>query len=473
MIPARAIDATMLLLYVAALFAFGFYFYFRNRTLTDYFEGGRQWKAWLVALAVASTNIGAANTVGAVALAYREGYSALWYVTLQALAFVPFAYLLVPRVYPLEQRTLAEYLEQRYSRWLRPVAALALGLATFAILPAQIVGGASVVSTLTGWAPTTTYYVVGIALILYTSLGGLPSVVYTDTLQWSLLVLGFAVGVPLLVLKAGGLSALLDRVPESHASLWTGASGEWGFLTIAAWAITVLVARFGSQEWFQRARAAQSAAQATRGFVAGGLMAAPFGVLTMLIGVSALTLLPGLDRPDQAFAESMLLGVPTGLRALVMGAILAAVMSSGESSVNAASALFVNDVWKPYLAPGRTDRHYLRVSQLATAALGVGALGLAVLSPAIVDYIRLGFLIRTPVAIVVLFGLFSRRPTSTGAAWSIVSGTAAVLSWRWLDQPGGLDPFWVAAPISVLTLLVVSSAGRRAVPAVSRGEAVS
>ncbi len=468
---ASAIDATMLLLYVAAMFAFGIYFYFRNATLTDYFEGGRQWKAWLVALAVASTNIGAANTVGAVALAYREGYSALWYVTLQALAFIPFAYLLVPKVYPLPQSTLAEYLQDRYSRWLRPVAALALALATFAILPAQIVGGASVVSTLTGWAPSVTYYVVGIALILYTSLGGLPSVVYTDTLQWTLIVLGFAVGVPLLVLQAGGLTALLSAVPETHASLWTGATGGWGFLTISAWAITVLVARFGSQEWFQRARAARSASEATRGFVAGGLMAAPFGILTMLVGVAALTLLPALERPDQAFAQSMLLGVPTGLRALVMGAILAAVMSSGESSVNAASALFVNDVWKPYVAPDRSQRHYLRVSQLATAALGVGALALAVASPAIVDYIRLGFLIRTPVAIVVLAGLFSRVPNATGAACAIVCGTAAVLAWRGLGEPGGLDPFWAAAPVTLAALWAASLASRR-VPAVRQEEAV-
>ena len=149
------------------------------------------------------------------------------------------------------------------------------------------------------------------------------------------------------------------------------------------------MARFGSQEWYQRIRASKSVEASRRGFILGGLMAAPFGILTMVMGIAALEQMPGLANPEEAFARSMMSAMPVGLRALMMSAILAAVVTSGESSVNAATALFVNDVCKR-LVPDRSDRFYLRLSQVSCAVLGLVALVLALNAPHIVEYIRLG-----------------------------------------------------------------------------------
>jgi SSS family solute:Na+ symporter len=240
----------------------------------------------------------------------------------------------------------------------------------------------------------------------------------------------------------------------------SGATGNWNPPTIAAWLVTVVMARFGSQEWYQRIRASKSPEASRRGFILGGLMAAPFGVLTMIIGIAALEQMPGLANPEEAFARSMMAAMPVGLRALMMSAILAAVVTSGESSVNAATALFVNDVCKR-LVPDRSDRFYLRLSQLSCAVLGIVALGLALNAPHIVEYIRLGFMIRTPVAITVLMGLYWRGANASGAAAAIIVGTLAVLGWQNLGDPRVLDPFWIAAPVTFLALIVGSNASRR------------
>ena len=147
--------------------------------------------------------------------------------------------------------------------------------------------------------------------------------------------------------------------------------------------------------------------------------------------------------------------MPVGLRALMMSVILAAVVTSGESSVNAATALFVNDVCKRVL-PGCSDRFYLRLSQLSCAVLGTIALVLALGAPHIVEYIRLGFMIRTPVAIAVLMGLYWQRANAAGAAAAIVVGTLAVLGWQNFGDPRAIDPFWVAAPVTLVALAVGS-----------------
>jgi SSS family solute:Na+ symporter len=459
LVAAHPLDLAVVIAYALAMLAFGLYFYFKVERYTDYYDGGRTWGAWIVGCAVAATNIGAGNTMGSVAMAYRDGYSAMWYVTLQALAFIPFAYIAVHKIHPLKETTLAEYLETRYRPWLRPISAVALALATFAILPAQIVGGASVLTALIGLDYTTAFLVVGSTLILYSALGGMPSVTYGDVYQWVLMLGGFLIGVPIFVSAAGGLQHVMASVPATHESWWSGATGTWNPPTIAAWLVTVVMARFGSQEWYQRIRASRSAEASRRGFILGGLMAAPFGVLTMIVGVAALQQLPDLANPEEAFARSMMSVMPVGLRALMMSAILAAVVTSGESSVNAATALFVNDVCKR-LVPDRSDRFYLRLSQVSCAVLGLVALVLALNAPHIVEYIRLGFMIRTPVAITVLMGLYWRGANATGAAAGIIVGTFAVLGWQNLGDPRALDPFWIAAPVTFLALFIGSRAAR-------------
>ena len=93
---------------------------------------------------------------------------------------------------------------------------------------------------------------------------------------------------------------------------------------------------------------------------------------------------------------------------------------------------------------------------ILAAVLGLAAMFLALSAPHIVEYIRLGFMIRTPVAIAVLMGLYWRGANATGAASAIIIGTLSVLGWENFGNPDDVDPFWIAAPITFLVIVVGS-----------------
>ena len=177
-------------------------------------------------------------------------------------------------------------------------------------------------------------------------------------------------------------------------------------------------------------------------------MAAPFGVLTMLVGIAALQQLPGLANPEEAFARSMMSAMPVGLRALMMSAILAAVVTSGESSVNAATALFVNDVCKRFVArPIRSVlpppvAGVLRRARDCRAGAGAQRAAHRRVHPARVHDSHAGGHHRPDGP------LLARRqrqparpPPSSSARWPCSDG-------RIFGDPRAIDPFWIAAPVT-------------------------
>ena len=291
----------------------------------------------------------------------------------------------------------------------------------------------------------------------------MPSVTYGDVYQWVLMLGGFLIGVPIFISAAGGLAHVHRAAcPTTHASWWSGATGTWNPPTIAAWLVTVIMARFGSQEWYQRIRASKSVEASRRGFILGGLMAAPFGVLTMLIGIAALQQMPDLANPEEAFARSMMArdaGRPAGAdderdprggrderreqRQRRHGAVrerrrqaLRCPTGPTGSTCACRRCRAPRSAWRPWCS-----RSMHRTSSNTSAS---------------------GFMIRTPVAIAVLMGLYWRGANATGAAAAIIVGTLAVLGWQNFGDPRAIDPFWIAAPVTLLRASSVVSLARRA-----------
>lgn len=446
-------DVVITALYIVGMFGLGVYFATKINNTQEYFLGSRSWGWMLIAFTIIATNLGAGYTVGASGKAVSEGVSAVWFLTAQSLSFIVLAYIMVPRIYPLKALTIAEFFEDRYSKGLRWVAGITLCAGTFALLPAQVVAGTRIVQMLTGFEYESCFVFIGLIIIVYTAMGGLPSVVYTDFLQTLLIALGFVVAVPILLNNAGGFHSLYDSLPANMKDWFYGATGTWTPQNILAWVGATLMGRFGAQVWYQRSQAASSLKEAQKGYIWGGILGVPFGFLTMVVGVYAVVKFPGI-KPNAALPHVFMNELPAGVRAVALGAIIAAIMSSGDSFLNAASALFINDIYKP-LIKNKSELHYVRVAQLSGIGFGLISMYLAYGSAEVLEWIELGFLIRTSASVVVMLGLFWKRANGYGAYASLLLGTFTTFYWTKVLH-SRIDAFWPTAAVSIGAMVVVS-----------------
>jgi len=403
-----------------------------TRSPTDYFLAGRHVGWFVVGASIFASNIGSEHIVGlagtgaksGVVMGHYELHS--WLVLLLGWVFLPFY--LRSGVF-----TMPEFLERRYgpsARWLLSLTALVGYVLTK--ISVTIYAGAVVFQALMGIEFWTGALAVVVLTGLYTLIGGLRAVVYTEALQTIVLLAG-AVAVTAAGLSAvGGLAGLRAAVAPGELNLFLPADHPefpWTGMVFAP-PIVGLWYWCTDQYIVQRALAGRDETAARRGTIfAAWLKLLPF-FLFLLPGVIAAALARSgrlaLAEADQAFPALVSALLPSGLRGLVAGGLLAALMSSLAAVFNSASTLFTMDVYQK-LHPTASPRTLVRVGRVATAVLVVSGVAwipfLRSLSGELYHYLQsVQAYLAPPIAAVFLLGLFWRRINAVGALTSLVGG---------------------------------------------------
>jgi SSS family solute:Na+ symporter len=226
----------------------------------------------------------------------------------------------------------------------------------------------------------------------------------------------------------GGWDALFERLGPAQSELFKPASDDFmpwpgilGVVLLGFYYWTV------NQYFVQRALAARSLDHGRKGALFGGLLKLPNVFLMVIPGMIGLALYPNLDSPDRIFPTLAFDLLPIGLRGLIVAALLAAIMSSLDSALNAAASLLTMDFVRP-LKPGISSRNLLLIGRLFTGALIIIAAFYAPLIErfgSLFQYFQstLAYLV-PPIVAVYLGGLFWRRFTAAGAFAAIVVGLA-------------------------------------------------
>ena len=427
----------------------------RQETTTDYFLAGRNVGFFAIGASIFASNIGSEHVVGlagqgavtGLAMAHYELHA--WIVVLLAWVFVPFYY--QSKVF-----TMPEFLERRYGpkpRWILSLVSLAAYVLTK--VSVTVYAGALVFSTLlpdTFGSPQNAFWFGAIATVvltgLYTVAGGLRAVLYTDSAQAVILIVGSVAITYVGLEKLGGWGELQTFASQNVAeyALWRPLSDpDFPWLGILIASPIVGIWYWCTDQYIvQRTLAAKNLASARRGALFGAfLKTSPVliflipGLIGAALHAKGLMHIPagadGVLAGDQVFPTMVTSLLPVGLRGLVVAGMMAALMSSLSSLFNSTATLFTVDVYEK-LRPGASERQLVTVGRVATLVVVVAGLAWIPVMPMIsggglYQYLQSvqGYL-APPITAVFLLGIFNSRINNRGAMWGLGLGFALGMS---------------------------------------------
>jgi len=476
------LDVTLLVLYFVAILGVGLWFMRRNQDPDDYYLGGRSMSARHIGLSVVATDVGGGFSIGLGGLGFTLGLSGSWMLFTGLVGAWLAAVLLIPKVHRLGLMhgltTYPQIFKLRYGATVALAAAVISAIGYTGFTASQLSAGAKLASaTIPGLEVQTALFGMGALAVLYTALGGMKAVVYTDTFQWILLMIGLVfIGIPICYVELGGMEAIRAALPPAHLSL-----DEVGAIRMTNWMFTILPIWFIGMTLYQRIYACRDARTAQRAWYVAGLFEWPvmaflgvaLGVLGRVAwqqGVFAAVGYPADVAMDEELGLPLLLAnlLPVGLMGLLMAAYFSAILSTADSCLMAASGNLSDDLLPSKGAPSPLRR--LLRSQVFTLGIGALALVLASQFPNVLELMLYSYAFMVSGLLVpTIAALFTRRPSAPAALASMLVGGATTLTLIVLDEQLegglalwlGLDPnvFGIAASVVVYALVQRRSPG--------------
>ena len=433
-------DIAIIIIYLVAMLAFGFWGKTRTKNSKDFLVAGRRLGPGFYTGTMAAVVLGGASTVGGVGLGYKFGISGMWLVVAIAVGLLLLSLLFAPAIQRLKVYTVAQMLQLRYGINGTQASGIVMALYTLMLVVTSTIAYSTIFHVLFGterWASIT----IGAAIvIIYSSIGGMWSITLTDMVQFIIKTVGvFFLLLPFSWAQAGGYDGIVKRLGEtvgaSHFDLFA-IGGD----TIITYFVIYTFGMLIGQDIWQRVFTARSPQVARWGGTAAGIYCVLYGIAGALIGTAAAAVLPKDAVKDDVYAAMAEHALPVGLSGIVLAAAVAAMMSTASGALIASATVARADVM-PLLRRlvGRgTDHshdigqgnpeHDIRSNQIYIVVLGVVATLIALVLNDVVAALTVAYDVLVGGLLVsILGGLIWKRANGAGAIASMIVGTAVTL----------------------------------------------
>lgn len=423
------LDLIIIVLYLLFITWSGFRTRHKYKDTDDFFLANRSLNWPMIGLSLYATNISISSIIGLAGSGYKTGISVFNYEWTGAVMLVIFAVFIIP--YYLKHRlvTMPEFLERRFDHRSRTY---------FSIISITVnvfidIAGALYASSIfmKGIFPEIDLYifVIGMAIItgLYTVAGGLRAVVITDTIQAILLTLGSAIIAILLFNEIGSWKEISNQLEPEFLSLIRPLDDElipWPTLIIS---LPILGFYFmcSNQYMVQRILGARTVEDGRKGAILAGFLKLPLLFIIVLPGTLGRIIYPELENPNMIFPELMFEFLPVGILGIVLTGFVAALMSSIDSALTAASSIATMDIYKK-MYPESTQQNLIKFGKVfILLAVFIASVWAPFIDrfPTLWEYLQavLAYL-SPPVVTCFLFGLFWKRASASGSFWALIFG---------------------------------------------------
>lgn len=461
--------------YLVAIVGMGVWVGRRQSGAEAFMVAGRSLPGWLVGLSIFGTFVSSISFLANPGKSFQDDWNPFVFgLSLPIAAAIASRWFL-----PFYRRagvvSAYQHLEARFGGWARTYAVVCFMLTQIARVATILYLVALAVAPLVGWSLPAIIVATGILVTLYTLIGGIEAVIWTDALQSVVLTAGIVLSIGVLLWQMpGGPAQLLDvaitnrkfSLGEFSASLTTST-----FWTVLLYGLFINLQNFGiDQNYVQRFATAKSDAAARQSLWVGALAYLPISALLFFIGTALFAfyeVLPerlpaSVIKPDGVFPHFIATELPSGITGLLVAAIIAAAMSSVDSSLNSSATLVLEDVVRRYKRTVLSEPHSMWVLRIATLGFGVlgtcGALLMIRAGSALEVWWKLAGIFSGGMLGLFLLGRLSPRAGRRAGLLAVIVGVSCIL-WLSVDAVVELPPAlaWMKPPLHGYWTIVIAT----------------
>jgi len=484
------LDLMVLVAYVVIVIVFGCWFVRKSGTSGEFMVAGGSLPGWAVGMSIFGTYLSSNTFLGNPGKAYGGNFNGYLFTLSLPLAVWIAAKYFVPFYRRSGQISAYEHLEHRFGLWARSYAMLCYLLTQIARMGTIMFGVAIGLQALTQWDVTTIILATGLLVTVYTLLGGIEAVIWTDVVQ-SIVLMGGAMLV---------FGKLIFAMPEGPSQAWTIAMdagkmslGNWDvdLTTGTVWSILLFglfinLTNFGiDQSFVQRYHTASSEQAAKRAVWLGAILYVPISLLFFLLGAALFSYyatqpemlaevrqavatqnsvdpatLQAADIGDRVLPHFIATKLPPGIAGLLIAAIFAAAMSSIDTSLNSSATVILKDLYQRYLNPEVTEQQAMRVLRSSTVVIGLIGTGVALLligQKSILDaWWQLQGVFSGGMLGLFLLGIIARRANAFSGLLAVIIGVV-LIGWLELSPDSSAIPETLRNPLHTNLTIVVGT----------------
>jgi SSS family solute:Na+ symporter len=496
------IDIAIIFVYLLAMVWIGFYFSRKNKNTEQFTKASGKIPGWAIGLSIYATFLSSNTFLGVPGKAYGSNWNAFVFSI-----SMPFAAWIASRYFVSFYRNTGEvsaytHLEKRFGPWARTYAVICFLLTQFARMGSIFFGMALTLHALLGFSMASIMIVMGICIILYTVMGGMEAVIWTEVVQGILKTFGALLILFLIIREVPGGASKVYEIAKANDKFSLGTTAfnftESSFWVVLLYGFFINLNNFGmDQNYIQRYHTATNNKQAIKSIWLCVVLYVPVSLLFFIIGSSLFSyyqLHPELtdalkqsvaleklgsnssassiadyaaklqpaDYADKVMPHFMVNKVPTVFLGLIVAAILSAAMSTISSGMNASATVFTKDIYKRYFNKSATDKKEFSILYVSTVVFGLIGLctGLAMIGiKSILDiWWELSGIFAGGMLGLFLLGLISKKTKSAEAAIAVIVGVIIIL-WLTFSSKIPEDYAYLKSTLHKNMIIVIGTLG--------------
>lgn len=444
------LDLIVFFIYMIGILAVGALFYKKNKTSSAFTLGNSNIPNWVITLSFFATFVSSISYLALPGAAYLKNWNSFVFSLSLPIAAVVAIYVFVPLYRRVNSPSAYTYLEERFGGWARTYASTMYLLTQLMRIGTILYLMALTLNAVFGWDIAVVIAVTGIAVMIYSTLGGIQAVVWTDAIQAIILISGAIVCVLYIFFDMPkGPGQIFDIAMENHKfSLGSFALdlSQPTFWVVLVYGIFINLQNYGvDQNYVQRYMIAKTEKDAQKAAFWGGMLYVPVSLLFLFIG-SALfayyqsgagvlpTELQDVTKADRVFPYFIVNQLPAGFTGLLIASIFAAGMSTISTSFNSAATVFLTDYYQKYTQTEITDKKKMMVLYGASIVISIIGIGIGVaminVKSALDTWWKLASIFSGGMLGLFLLGVFSKHKNVKGALIGVSVGLLMIL---WLS----------------------------------------